>query len=142
VASPVSSVHQQQIGGSQRGLAMFNAGLDEMSNAFELVLAGEPARVSWEKLLAGGAAQPVDPSSAAPELRRIVLIKPIIDYSALQPGADAIELVRRTAADLKLTQDQGVTLRLTGQVPLADEEFGTISENMDVNLSITLGSSR
>jgi hypothetical protein len=131
--------NQQQIGGSQRGLAMFNAGLDEMSNAFELVLAGEPARVSWEKLLAGGAAQPVDPSSAAPELRRIVLIKPIIDYSALQPGADAIELVRRTAADLKLTQDQGVTLRLTGQVPLADEEFGTISENMDVNLSITLG---
>jgi hopanoid biosynthesis associated RND transporter like protein HpnN len=132
--------NQRQIGGSQRGQAMFNGGLDEMSNAFELVLAGEPARVSWEKLLAGGAAQPVDPSSTAtPDLRRIVLIKPIIDYSALQPGAEPIELVRKTAADLQLTKDQGITLRLTGQAPLADEEFGTISENMGVNLSVTLG---
>jgi hopanoid biosynthesis associated RND transporter like protein HpnN len=134
----VMLTNQQQIGGSQRGLAMFTAGLDEMSSAFELVLAGEPARASWDKLLSAGAKQGSEPAPA-PDLRRIVLIKPIIDYSALQPGADAIELVRKTAADLKLTKDQGVTLRLTGQVPLADEEFGTISENMEVNLSVTLG---
>ncbi|MGA8170447.1 MAG: MMPL family transporter [Methylocystis sp.] len=129
--------NQRQIGGSKRGLAMFSAGLDQLSDAFELVLAGEPATVSWEKLLAAGAKQSPDPAPLDP--RRIVLIKPIIDYSALQPGGDAIELVRKTAADLKLTKDRGVTLRLTGQVPLADEEFGTISENMEVNLSITLG---
>ena len=51
-------------------------------------------------------------------------------------------MVRKTAADLKLTKDQGVTLRLTGQVPLEDEEFGTISENMEVNLSVNIGNHR
>ncbi len=131
--------NQRQVGGSPRGLAMFAAGLDEMSDAFELVLAGEPARVSWEKLLSAGSAKTVEPSSVTTDSRRIILIKPVINYSALQPGADAINMVRKTAADLKLTKDQGVTLRLTGQVPLEDEEFGTISENMGVNLSGTLG---
>jgi len=48
-------------------------------------------------------------------------------------------LVRRTAATLKLTKENGVNLRLTGQVPLADDEFSTLSENMALNTSVTLG---
>jgi hopanoid biosynthesis associated RND transporter like protein HpnN len=136
--------NMRQIGGSQRGMAMFTTGLDELSEAFEGVLAGRPAKVSWEKMLSFEAPQPTPTPTAAvattiaPDLRRIVLIKPVIDFSALQPGADAIALVRKTAAELKLTKDQGVTLRLTGQVPLADDEFATISENMGFNLSATL----
>jgi hopanoid biosynthesis associated RND transporter like protein HpnN len=130
----------RDVGQSKRGTAMVAAGLDEIDGALAKVLAHEPARVSWEKMLSVGAPQAekptVDPN--ADETRRIVLIKPIIDYSALQPGADAIALVRQAAAELGVDAAHDLKLRLTGQVPLADDEFSTISENMGLNLTLTL----
>ncbi|MCC3245266.1 MMPL family transporter [Methylocystis sp. WRRC1] len=121
---------------SERIFARYLAGLDEFSRVFEETLAGRSTEVDWGKLLSGGGS--AGPATPALEKRRMVLIKPVIDYSALQPGADAIELVRATAADVGITKDKGVTLRLTGQVPLADEEFATISENMALNTTATL----
>ncbi len=132
--------NMKQVGTSQRGLAMMSSGLDQVSTAFEAVLAGKEARVSWEKLLSGGGSEQTPAPADAPTLdkRRIVLISPVIDFSALQPGADAIALVRKTAADLKLTKSEGATVRLTGQTPLADEEFATVAENMELNIAGTL----
>ncbi|TDX64831.1 hypothetical protein EDE12_104121 [Methylosinus sp. sav-2] len=128
----------KQVATSERGLASFAKGLDNFTDAFDAVLAGKPAKVSWEKLLAGGR-EPEAPSvgpSADP--RRIVLIKPIIDYSALEPGHEAVQIIRDTAKSLGLVPDKGVTVRLTGQVPLADEEFATVAENTGLNVSATL----
>lgn len=132
--------NMKQVGTSQRGLAMMSSGLDQVSTAFEAVLAGKEARVSWEKLLSGGGSEQTPAPADAPTLdkRRIVLVSPVIDFSALQPGADAIALVRKTAADLKLTKSEGATVRLTGQTPLADEEFATVAENMELNIAGTL----
>lgn len=134
----VMVVNQKRAAPSKRATALFYAGLDAFSEAFEATLAGKDARVDWEKLLDGGQSQP-DPKQPKNQKRRLVLIKPIIDFSALEPGADAIDLVRGTAAALGLSKDKGVSLRLTGQVPLADDEFSTISENMTLNTSVTLG---
>jgi len=133
--------NMREIGESKRGNALFAAALDEINGAFVKTLAHEPAKVSWEKMLSGGEAPPDKPAAAADaaDTRRIVLIKPLIDYSSLQPGADAIALVREVAAKLDLDDAHGVRLRLTGQVPLADDEFATISENMGLNLTLTLG---
>jgi hopanoid biosynthesis associated RND transporter like protein HpnN len=132
--------NMKQVGTSQRGLAAMSSGLDQVSGAFEAVLAGKEARVAWEKLLSGGGPEQPPAPANAPTLdkRRIVLISPVIDFSALQPGADAIALVRKTAVDLKLTKSEGVSVRLTGQTPLADEEFATVAENMDINIAGTL----
>jgi hopanoid biosynthesis associated RND transporter like protein HpnN len=128
----------EQVGGSERGLEAYAKGLDDFSDAFDRVLAGEPARVSWEKLLSGGA-EPAPPSlGPSKEPRRILLIKPVIDFSALEPGHDAVKLVRETAGGLGLVKDKGISVRLTGQVPLADEEFATVAENMGLNISATL----
>ena len=48
-------------------------------------------------------------------------------------------------ADLKLPQDYGARVRLTGPVPIADEEFATVQEGMVINslatVLIVLGSS-
>ncbi len=117
--------------GGGRAMKMYLAGVEEFSRAFETTLAGQKTEVDWGKLLSSGGAS----APAAPEMdkRRIVIAKPIVDYSDLQPGADAIALVRKTAADLNLDETHGIRLRLTGQVPLADDEFATISENMAVN---------
>jgi uncharacterized protein len=127
----------KQVERNERALAMYSAGLDEFSTAFENALVGEPAHVSWEKLLSGGKSESLE-GPAGPDRRRIVLIKPVLDFSALQPGQDAIALVRKTATSLNLDPAHGVKFRLTGQAALADDEFATISENMGTNLTITL----
>ena len=51
---------------------------------------------------------------------------------ALSPGAVASETIRRDARALELTPDKGVRVRLTGPVPLEDEEFASIAERADV----------
>ena len=137
--------NMREVGDSRRGMELYLAGLKRITAVLDKTLAGEPARLNWEKMLgdgltAEGAAQKTEaPKKTEPaDLRRILLINPVIDYSELQAGAEAIAFVRKTAADLGLDADHGVKLRLTGQVPLEDDEFATISENMGVNLTGTL----
>jgi hopanoid biosynthesis associated RND transporter like protein HpnN len=101
------------------------------TQAFEDVLAGRPARLSWRRLLSGGQSEPR-------ELRRFVLIEPKLDYSALEPAAAAIDLIRSTAADLGLTPDHGVHVRLTGPAPIESDEFATLKENAGLNATLTI----
>ena len=129
--------NQKRAAGSERATAMYLSGLDEFSRAFEETLNGRAAEVNWEKLLSGGK-DDAGPMGPPLDKRRIVLINPVIDYSALQPGAAAIEIVRQTAAAVGITKEKGFVFRLTGEVPLADEEFATLSENMALNTAGTL----
>ena len=97
-----------------------------VGGAFESVLAGRPVFFSWRGLVSD---QPPDPR----ELRRFIEIKPVLDYSALMPGEKASDYIRETARQLGITPKDGVTVRLTGLVPMADEEFGTIEDGAGLN---------
>ena len=66
-------------------------------------------------------------------MRRFIEIKPVLDYSALMPGEKASDYIRETARQLGITPKDGVTIRLTGLVPMADEEFGTIEDGAGLN---------
>jgi hopanoid biosynthesis associated RND transporter like protein HpnN len=112
--------------------------LDAMTRPFnmsadtiEKVLAGEPSWFSWYTLLNG------EPATVA-QLRRIVTIKPVLDFHALQPGQQATDAVRAAAGEIDLAGRFGATVRLTGAVPIADEEFGTLKEGAFLNGAITL----
>ena len=107
--------------------------LDDMARPLSLfattledVVAGRPASFSWRELAAG---KPPEPS----DLRRIIEITPFLDYSALEPGEKPIAMIRKTVADLKLDSEYGARVRLTGPVPIQDEEFGTLKENAELN---------
>ncbi|MGO4705260.1 MMPL family transporter [Microvirga sp. 2MCAF38] len=102
-----------------------------LSNVLEHALAGEPARLSWRNLVSGG-------KTGAGELKRFILIDPILNHNTLQPGVEATELVRRTIGELRLTPNRGVRVRLTGPVPISDDEFGTLAENVVLNTTLTL----
>jgi len=52
-----------------------------------------------------------------------------MDYAALQPGAAASDAVRSVARALGLEPAHGVSVRLTGPVPLGDEEFASLAED-------------
>ena len=105
--------------------------LDRLATTIESALAGKPKPLSWRALLEKG-----EPNIN--ELRRIVLIEPHLDFSALEPGAKATQLVRAAGAKAGIAAAAGLRLRLTGQTPLADEEFGTVAENYEINLAVTV----
>lgn len=91
-----------------------------LTDVVERAATAQPAFFSWRKLLAGG-------TVTAADTRQIVLVQPVMNYNALQPGGAASDAIRATAKSLGLDEAHGVTVRLTGPVPLADEEFGSLA---------------
>ena len=59
-------------------------------------------------------------------------------YSALEPGLKASDAIRQAAKDLDFAGKYHARLRLTGPVPLEDEEFATIKENAGLNATVTI----
>jgi uncharacterized protein len=101
-----------------------------LSSALQDVLTGRPSFFSWQALFSGK--QP-DPR----QLRHFLSIKPVLNYAALQPGLVPSNFIHQSARDLGLTPQNGVTVRLTGPVPLADEEFSTVKEGSGLNGALT-----
>ena len=48
------------------------------------------------------------------ERRRVLLVQPVLDYSALEPGQAADGAIRAMARSLELDRAHGVGVRLTG----------------------------
>src|SRR6476660_4307321 len=67
-----------------------------------------------------------DPGPA--DLRRLIEVRPVLDFSALQPGQASSNAIRQAASDLQLDKKYQARVRLTGSVPIADEEFATVQE--------------
>jgi uncharacterized protein len=101
------------------------------ADAIEKVNAGQPATFSWRDMVQGRASTPG-------ERRKFLNIQGILDYSELEPGLKATDAIRKAAADLKFATDYQASLRLTGPVPMADEEFATIKENAGLNATVTI----
>ncbi|HEX3342638.1 MAG TPA: MMPL family transporter [Pseudolabrys sp.] len=95
--------------------------LSMASTTIEGVLAGRPASFSWQAMLNGQ-----DPGPA--DLRRLIEVRPVLDFSALQPGWVSSNAIRQAASDLQLDKKYQARVRLTGSVPMADEEFATVQD--------------
>ena len=102
-----------------------------IADALDLVAEGKHPAFSWRRLITGRAPEPSD-------LRRFVNIQPILDYGALEPGGKATKVIRATIAELGLTPDRGVKVRLTGSVALSDEEFATVADGAALNGVVTI----
>jgi uncharacterized protein len=96
--------------------------LTALAATFEKAVAGAPAFFSWRTLVTGD-------SPDLRDTRRVILVQPEMDYGQLRPGQRASDAIRATARSLDLDPAHGVTVRLTGQVPLADEEFGSLADD-------------
>jgi len=115
-----------------------NIKLDDMTwpmtlvaNTLDQVKANQPASFSWRVLVQGHEAKPAD-------LRRFVKLTAVLDYSELEPGLKASNAVRQAAADLNLASAFQAQLRLTGPVPMNDDQFATIKENAVLNAVVTI----
>jgi len=92
-----------------------------ISQTVENVLAKGDATFSWRELTS-------DTPLADSDKRAFIEIKPIIDYSALEPGKGATDAIRQAAVDLKFPTEYHARVRLTGPVPIANEEYATVQD--------------
>jgi hopanoid biosynthesis associated RND transporter like protein HpnN len=69
------------------------------------------------------------------EMRGFIEARPVLDFAALQPGQAASDALRQIASGIAPKFQASV--RLTGPVAMADEEFGTIKENAARNGIVT-----
>ncbi|MEZ5786539.1 MAG: MMPL family transporter [Xanthobacteraceae bacterium] len=96
-------------------------GLTLAAETSENVLADKPASFSWQVMM--------DPSAGEPQrLRRLISVRPVLDFSSLEPGGQAAEAIRAAARALDLATAYRARVRLTGPVAMADEEFSTLRE--------------
>src|SRR6266446_2059135 len=105
--------------------------LNTVSDTLDEVIAGHPARYSWRAMLNGRPASP-------DERRRFVEFRPVLDYAALMPGKVATDAIRAAAAELDIGAKYGASVRLTGPVAIADEEYATLEEGAFVNTAVTI----
>ncbi len=111
-----------------QGVSLGQASLDDihkpihrLADALEGIEAGRPTFFSWRTLISNG--QP-DPR----ELRHVILVAPSLDFARLQPGQATTQAIRDDAKALQLDPAHGVRVRLTGPIPLQDEEFGSLAD--------------
>ncbi len=95
--------------------------LERLDEALRAGIQGEPYQLSWAEVVAG---RPLD----AELTRRLILAQPIRDFSEVVAAGRPLSAVRRFAEELGLTPENGVRVRMTGDVALAYEEMGLIEK--------------
>jgi hopanoid biosynthesis associated RND transporter like protein HpnN len=103
----------------QAQLSSLTTPMKRLSDTLETVERGKPAVFSWQALIGGA-----DPR----QLRKIILVDPKLDYAKLEPGAEASDAIRAAARDLALDPAHGVTVRLTGDAPMSDDELASLAD--------------
>ncbi|MGJ4905837.1 MMPL family transporter [Bradyrhizobium sp. HKCCYLS2058] len=99
---------------------------DYISQTVETVLDKGDATFSWRQLISD---KPLEDS----DKRAFIQFKPILDYQALEPGKAATDAIRQAAAELDFPHRFHARVRLTGPVPIANEEYATVQEGAVVN---------
>lgn len=123
-------------GALETGLAGVKRGqvkLDSTERPFNLIaqtvenaLSKGSATFSWRELTR-------DKPLADSDKRAFIEFKPILDFNALEPGKAATDAIRQAAAELNLAGEYGARVRLTGPVPIANEEFATVQDGAIIN---------
>ncbi len=97
-----------------------------IAQTIENVLDKGSGTFSWRELVSD---KPLTDS----DRRSFIEFRPILDFNALEPGKDATDAIRQAAQDLNLAGEFGARVRLTGPVPIANEEFATVADGAIVN---------
>jgi hypothetical protein len=97
--------------------------LNRIAAAIEAQAKGDPKPLSWREMMMGRDAK-------HDELRRLVLIQPAVDFGTLDPAGAAIDALRDFARSQNWDGKHGVRMRLTGSAALAQDELGSIREQM------------
>ena len=88
--------------------------LGGVSATLDARISSTPRALSWQGLFRG------EPQKDS--YRELMTVQPKLDYTQISAAEQSITALRKTAGDLSLKED-GIRLRVTGDVALADEEL-------------------
>jgi hopanoid biosynthesis associated RND transporter like protein HpnN len=115
----------QGVSRGQSKLSDIDAPMRTIAASLEDAAHGNRTFLAWRSLITGE-------KPSIQEIRRFIEVQPRLDYGALEPGKAASDLIRADATALGLTQQEGIRVRLTGPVPLADEDFGALAKRANL----------
>jgi hopanoid biosynthesis associated RND transporter like protein HpnN len=102
-----------------------------ISQTVEDILNKGAATFSWRELVS-------DKPLTDADRRAFIEFKPKLDYQSLEPGKDATDAIRKAAVDLDFAGKYNARVRLTGPVPIANEEYSTVQDGAILNGVVTV----
>ena len=108
-------------GSDQASLAALRVPMRNLADALRDLIRGKRHFFSWRDLMMGR-------DSQRRELRHIILVDPVLDFTQLEPGELPTEAISAAAKRLHLDLAHGVRVRLTGPLPLQDDQFATLTQ--------------
>ncbi len=116
------------IGLAIEDMADGNEPIGDLSYVFERIAdvisarnQGNAAELSWRGLMAGE-----EPDAG--DTRRFLQVRVNADWSTISPAAPTMDTIREAAAELGLTPENGVRVRLAGGLALSTEELTSVFE--------------
>ncbi len=82
---------------------------------------GKDVFLSWDSFLSDRRPDPT-------EWRQFIELIPKLDFSRVAPGEASVAAIRKVVQEQGLTPENGMRVRLTGSVPILDDEFSTLRE--------------
>jgi len=101
-----------------------------IAQTVENILAKGTATFSWRELVS-------DKPLTDADKRAFIEFKPVLDFQALEPGKTATDAIRQAATELNFADTYGARVRLTGPVPMANEEYATVQDGAIRNGIVT-----
>lgn len=103
-------------------ISPYSAALGSLQKNLQAAAAGHPVPLSWQNLIMGdGTGQ----GNVA-----FVLAHPVLNQGTLQPGGMATAALVKLADALPDVKAGRVTVNYTGQIPLSDEQFASLTQGL------------
>ncbi len=119
-------VLQVAIGVARQGQPSLDRAETMLADTLDQAFAGTFPSFSWQALLQGRVPDAAD-------RRQLLPIDPVLNFAKLRPGLAAASEVRAAGVAAEIGPLDGATLRLTGQAPVNDEQFATLSNGAALN---------
>ena len=117
------SILQQALGSNQAAVDVEPL-LTALRKAMQALMSGQPYQLSWQQLM-------TEQQERFGTTLRLVLIKPVFDFNQLLPAEKTLHAVRNAAENVQQTMP-GVTIRMTGEVPLEQDDMQSISRSATI----------
>jgi len=112
----------------QANLAPYNGPLAGVAQNLQAAAAGKPVPLSWQGLIGGNLGGDAE----------FVLAHPVLNQQSIQPGGVATAALKRIAASLPDVKAGRATVDYTGQIPLSDEQFASLTHGLVLGGIISL----
>lgn len=103
-------------------ISPYDAALSTVQKNLQAAAAGHPVPLSWQNLIMGNG---LGQGGVA-----FVLAHPTLNQGTLQPGSVATASLIKIAANLPDVKAGRATVNYTGQIPLSDEQFASLTQGL------------